>query len=55
MALVVQKGTPLLAAKTSFGKSAIFQAVPLFCRGGIPIPLDQIGKQQCMQSISRYT
>lgn len=41
--LVFKKADLLLAAKTSFGKSVIFQATPLFCRGGIAIiiiPLD---------------
>ena len=33
--LVFKKEDLLLAAKTSFGKSVIFQAAPLFCRGGL--------------------
>ncbi|KAF1808517.1 ATP-dependent DNA helicase [Eremomyces bilateralis CBS 781.70] len=50
--LVFQKEDLLLAAKTSFGKSIIFQAAPLFCRGGIAliiIPLDRIGQEQCIK------
>ncbi len=50
--LVFKKADLLLAAKTSFGKSVIFQATPLFCRGGIAIiiiPLDRIGKEQCIK------
>ena len=47
--LVFQKKDLLLAAKTSFGKSVIFQSAPLFCRGGVGIiiiPLDRIGEEQ---------
>jgi superfamily II DNA helicase RecQ len=47
--LVFKKEDLLLAAKTSFSKSVIFQAAPLFCRGGISliiIPLDRIGQEQ---------
>ncbi|KAH7112789.1 ATP-dependent DNA helicase [Dactylonectria estremocensis] len=47
--LVFKKEDLLLAAKTSFGKSIIFQAAPLFRRGGIGliiIPLDRIGQEQ---------
>jgi hypothetical protein len=50
--LVFKKEDLLLAAKTSFGKSVIFQAAPLFCRGGIGliiIPLDRIGQEQCIK------
>jgi hypothetical protein len=50
--LVFKKKDLLLAAKTSFGKSVIFQAAPLFCRGGIGliiIPLDRIGQEQCIK------
>ncbi|KAH8586980.1 ATP-dependent DNA helicase [Bisporella sp. PMI_857] len=50
--LVFKKDDLLLAAKTSFGKSVIFQAAPLFCRGGIGliiIPLDRIGQEQCIK------
>ena len=50
--LVFKKKDLLLAAKTSFGKSIIFQAAPLFCRGGIGIiitPLDRIGQEQSIK------
>ncbi|EFY94592.1 DEAD/DEAH box helicase [Metarhizium robertsii] len=50
--LVFKKEDLLLAAKTSFGKSVVFQAAPLFCRGGIGliiIPLDRIGQEQCIK------
>lgn len=50
--LVFKKEDLLLTAKTSFGKSVIFQATPLFCRGGIGliiIPLDRIGQEQCIK------
>jgi hypothetical protein len=50
--LVFKKEDLLLAAKTSFGKSVIFQAAPLFCRDGIGliiIPLDRIGQEQCIK------
>ncbi|KAH6691783.1 ATP-dependent DNA helicase [Leptodontidium sp. MPI-SDFR-AT-0119] len=50
--LVFKKEDLLLAAKTSFGKSVIFQAAPLFCHGGIGliiIPLDRIGQEQCIK------
>jgi superfamily II DNA helicase RecQ len=50
--LVFKKKDLLLTAKTSFGKSIIFQAAPLFCRGGISIiiiPLDRIGQEQCIK------
>jgi superfamily II DNA helicase RecQ len=50
--LVFKKEDLLLAAKTSFGKSVIFQAAPLFCRSGIGliiIPLDRIGEEQCIK------
>ena len=50
--LVFKKEDLLLTAKTSFGKSVIFQAAPLFCRGGIGliiIPLDRIGQEQCIK------
>ena len=50
--LVFKKEDLLLAAKTSFGKSVIFQAAPLFCRGGIGliiIPLERIGQEQCIK------
>jgi superfamily II DNA helicase RecQ len=50
--LVFKKEDLLLAAKTSFGKSIIFQAAPLFCRGAIGliiIPLDRIGQEQCIK------
>ncbi|MCJ1360356.1 MAG: hypothetical protein MMC33_010361 [Icmadophila ericetorum] len=50
--LVFKKKDLLLVAKTSFGKSVIFQAAPLFCSGGIGliiIPLDQIGQEQCIK------
>lgn len=49
--LVFKKEDLLLAAKTSFGKSVIFQAAPLFCRGGIGliIPLDRIRQEQCIK------
>ncbi|KAH6985215.1 P-loop containing nucleoside triphosphate hydrolase protein [Ilyonectria destructans] len=50
--LVFKKDDLLLTAKTSFGKSVIFQAAPLFCRGGIGliiIPLDRIGQEQCIK------
>ncbi|KAG9242648.1 hypothetical protein BJ878DRAFT_569140 [Calycina marina] len=49
---VFKKADLLLAAKTSFGKSVIFQATPLFCRVGIAIiiiPLYRIGKEQCIK------
>ncbi|KAF4464741.1 hypothetical protein FALBO_8428 [Fusarium albosuccineum] len=50
--LVFKKEDLLLTAKTSFGKSVIFQAAPLFRRGGIGliiIPLDRIGQEQCIK------
>jgi superfamily II DNA helicase RecQ len=50
--LVFKKKDLLLAAKTSFGKSVIFQAAPLFRQGGIGliiIPLDRIGQEQCIK------
>jgi hypothetical protein len=50
--LVFKKEDLLLTAKTSFGNSVIFQAAPLFCRGGIGIiiiPLDRIGQEQCIK------
>lgn len=50
--LVFKKKDLLLAAKTSFGKSIIFQAAPLFRRGGIGLiitPLDRIGQEQCIK------
>ncbi|KJZ68413.1 hypothetical protein HIM_12190 [Hirsutella minnesotensis 3608] len=50
--LVFRREDLLLAAKTSFGKSVIFQAVPLFRRGGISliiVPLDRIGQEQCIK------
>ncbi|KAH7119347.1 ATP-dependent DNA helicase [Dactylonectria macrodidyma] len=50
--LVFTKEDLLLSAKTSFGKSIIFQAAPLFCRGSIGliiIPLDRIGQEQCIK------
>ncbi|KAF1809282.1 ATP-dependent DNA helicase [Eremomyces bilateralis CBS 781.70] len=50
--LVFKKEDLILAAKTSFGKSVIFQAAPLFCRDGIGliiIPLDRIGQEQCIK------
>jgi hypothetical protein len=50
--LVFKREDLLLTAKTSFGKSVIFQAAPLFCRGGIGliiIPLDRIGQEQCIK------
>lgn len=50
--LVFKKEDLLLAAKTSFFKSVIFQAAPLFCHGGIGliiIPLDRIGQEQCIK------
>ncbi|KAH7308925.1 ATP-dependent DNA helicase [Stachybotrys elegans] len=50
--LVFKKEDLLLTAKTSFGKSIIFQAAPLFRRGGIGliiIPLDRIGQEQCIK------
>jgi superfamily II DNA helicase RecQ len=50
--LVFKKEDLLLAAKTSFGKSVVFQAAPLFCRGGIGliiVPLDRIGQEQCIK------
>jgi superfamily II DNA helicase RecQ len=51
--LVFRKEDLLLAAKTSFGKSVLFQAAPLFCRDGIGviiIPLDRIGQEQCIKT-----
>jgi hypothetical protein len=50
--LVFKREDLLLTAKTSFGKSVIFQAAPLFCRGGIGliiIPLERIGQEQCIK------
>src|SRR5258706_5541910 len=50
--LVFKREDLLLTAKTSFGKSVIFQATPLFCRGGIGliiIPLERIGQEQCIK------
>jgi hypothetical protein len=47
--LVFKKEDLLLTAKTSFGKSIIFQAILLFCCSSISliiIPLEQIGQEQ---------